>query len=76
MSENIDKSERFITIAEKRVNNAIKSISAIGNLSNKRNYIYNEKQVKKIISALRITVKDVENSFLAPDKKKSGQFKL
>ena len=76
MSEKIDKSERFIALAEKRVNNAINSIKAIGNLSNRRNYLYEEKQVKKIISALRITVKDVENSFLAPDKKKSGQFKL
>ena len=76
MSEDIDKSERFIRIAEKRVNNAIKSISAIGNLSNKRNYIYNENQVKKIISALRSTVKEVENAFLTPDKKKSGQFRL
>ena len=38
MSENIDKKERFITIAEKRVNNALRTINAIGNLSNKRNY--------------------------------------
>jgi len=76
MSENIDKKERFITIAEKRVNNALRTINAIGNLSNKRNYEYNEKQVKKIISALRSGIKDIENSFLAPDKKRSGQFKL
>ena len=48
MSENIDKSERFIRIAEKWGNNAIKSISAIGNLSNKRNYIYNEKQLRRL----------------------------
>lgn len=76
MNENIDKKERFVTIAEKRVNNAIRVIKSIGNLSNKRNYSYDEKQVKKIISALRSTVKEVENTFLVPEKKSSGQFKL
>jgi hypothetical protein len=76
MNENIDKKERFVAIAEKRVNNAIRAINSIGNLSNKRNYSYDEKQVKKIISALRSTVKEVENTFLVPEKKSSGQFKL
>lgn len=72
----IDKKERFRSIAEKRVNNAIRVIKSIGNLSNKRNYSYDEKQVKKIISALRATTKEVENTFLVPEKKSSGQFKL
>ena len=74
--ENVEKKERFKSIAEKRVNNAIRVIKSIGNLSNKRNYSYDEKQVRKIISALRSTVKEVETAFLVPEKKSSGRFKL
>jgi hypothetical protein len=76
MNDNLDKQEKFKRLAEKRVNNAIRVIKAIGNLSNKRNYSFHEKQVKKIVSALRRNVKEIENAFLVPEKKNSGQFKL
>ena len=39
MSEKIDiKREKFKKFAEKRVTNALKAISLIGNLANKNNY--------------------------------------
>ena len=76
MIERTDKREKFIHLAEKRVNNAISVMKSIGNLSNRRNYEYDEKQVRKIVSALRKTVKELEEIFLMPEKKSSGQFKL
>ena len=44
---------KFVKIATKRVNNAIKSIHLIGNLSNKSNYDYTEEDVEKIFKALQ-----------------------
>jgi hypothetical protein len=76
MSDNVDKSRKFVELAEKRVNAAIKSIKSIGNLANKRNYVYDDAQVKKIIRALRGTVKEIETAFLTPERKKSTGFKL
>lgn len=37
------KNEKFIRLAEARVNSVIQKIQLIGNLSNKRNYDYSEK---------------------------------
>jgi hypothetical protein len=57
------KRKKFVELAEKRVINALKSISLIGNLANTNNYKYNEADVKKIIKALSDEVKEVESRF-------------
>lgn len=44
--------EKFISLAEKRVQKALQAISVIGNLSNKSNYSYTEEDVKQIKKAL------------------------
>ena len=43
---------KFKLLAENRVNNAIKYIQLIGNLSNKSRYSFNEEQITTIFSAL------------------------
>ena len=48
--------EKFVRLATKRVNNAIKSINLIGNLSNKSNYDYSQKDVDKIFKALQVEI--------------------
>ncbi|MAZ25121.1 MAG: hypothetical protein CMK41_04990 [Porticoccaceae bacterium] len=45
--------ERFIKVGERRVNNAIKAINLIGNLSNKANYEYSSAEIKKIEKVLK-----------------------
>ena len=57
------KRKKFVELAEKRVNNAMKNISLIGNLANKNNYKYDDEDVKKIFKALSDEIKDVENRF-------------
>ena len=57
------KRKKFVELAEKRVINALKSISLIGNLANTNNYKYNEADIKKIIKALSDEVKEVESRF-------------
>ena len=57
------KRKKFVELAEKRVINALKAISLIGNLANTNNYKYNEADIKKIIKALSDEVKEVESRF-------------
>jgi ABC-type Fe3+-hydroxamate transport system substrate-binding protein len=57
------KKEKFKLLAEKRVNNAIKQLELVGNLSNKNAYSYDDAEVKKIINTLKAEVKRVENRF-------------
>lgn len=67
--------EKFIEIAEKRVNKAIKSLRLIGNLSNKSNYKYEAEDAQKILKVLDKELRDVKNRF---DAEQSGEqeFKL
>ena len=68
MSRDETKHDRFVRLAESRVNNAIKSIELIGNLSNLNNYDYTEKEAKKIVSALKKTLDNVEKKFMTSSK--------
>ena len=45
--------EKFVRLATKRVNGAIKAINVIGNLSNKYSYDYTDEDVEKIFEALQ-----------------------
>ena len=71
MSES--KREKFIRLAELRVNNALKHIKLIGNLANTSNYEYDASDYQKIIRTLRKAVGDTEKRFQG---KKVDQFKL
>ncbi len=68
--------EKFIRLAEKRVNNAIKAINLIGNLSNKSNYSYSEADLDKIFSALNSEMKDCRAKFKNSVKDKKNNFSL
>jgi len=57
------KNEKFQRLAEKRVNETIKKIELIGNLSNKRNYQYTEDDINKVLKALKNALKDLEQKF-------------
>ena len=62
MSREKDR-EKFVELAENRVNRAIKDIKLIGNLSNRSNYSYTDKDVKVIYSALKKALEDVKSRF-------------
>ena len=68
------KKEKFKELAEKRVNNAIKNIQLIGNLSNTNNYDYNEEEVTKIFKSLKEELQLAETRFKISNKKST--FKL
>jgi hypothetical protein len=55
--------EKFVDLAEKRVNKAIKDIQLIGNLSNRSNYKYEEEDVRAIFTALERELKRARERF-------------
>jgi ABC-type Fe3+-hydroxamate transport system substrate-binding protein len=73
---NRDKSAKFVELANKRVNRAIKDIKLIGNLSNRQNYEYSEDQAKKIVKALQGEVEALKQSFSSNEESSQNVFKL
>ncbi|MBO6518552.1 MAG: hypothetical protein JJ973_00810 [Rhodospirillales bacterium] len=55
--------QKFVNLAEKRTNNAIKQIRLIGNLSNKSNYDYEKKHVDAIFKRLNFEINEAKKRF-------------
>ena len=58
-----DKRAKFVELGEKRVANAIKALRLVGNLADRNNYHYSERDALDISRALRAEVNDVANKF-------------
>ena len=70
------KKNRFITLANNRVNKALKQINLISNLSNKNNYEYTKDEVKQVIEALENEVKKCKDSFEKQLKETKKEFSI
>lgn len=71
-----NKSEKFVELANKRVNKAIKDLRLISNLANKKNYEFSEEQASKIVRTLHKEVESVKQAFLVAKEVEQGEFKL
>lgn len=69
-----NKREKFINLAEKRVNSAIKNIRLIGNLSNRKNYDYTDMHAKEIINALENEIKELKRRFSSKSSNNGNEF--
>lgn len=69
------KHEKFCRLAENRVNNALKQIELIRNLSSKSSYEYTQQEANAIIRALKQAVGEVEKAFSADSKAKRFSLK-
>ena len=69
-----DRKSRFEKPAEKRVNNTLKCIQLIGNLSNKSNYEYSQDDVAAIFRAIKQELHIAESRFKS--NQKNNKFKL
>ena len=58
-----NKRQRFIRVAEKRVQNAVDSIRKISQCSNRRMYEWDEKQLKTIWDALESELRKCRDGF-------------
>lgn len=68
--------EKFVVLAEKRVNRALKDIQLIGNLSNRSNYSYTEQDAAKIYKALKAAIDDMKSKFDSKGSIVKDEFKL
>lgn len=68
--------EKFVELAEKRVTRTLKDIRLIGNLANKSNYSYTDKDVQKITSALESELKTMRKKFESSGTDSEAIFKL
>jgi len=58
------KRDRFEKVAVARVNKVIKDLKLLGNCSNRNNYDYSEKDIRKIFSAIDNEVKKMKTKYL------------
>jgi hypothetical protein len=75
MSREKDR-QKFVELAEKRVNKTLKDINLIGNLSNKSNYSYKNEDVRMIYNVLKKALDDMRAKFDSKGSNKNEIFKL
>ena len=71
-----DRREKFVDLAEKRVNKAIGQIRLISNLSNRSNYSYTEADAAKIYRALKKSLDEMKALFESKGANSNNTFKL
>ncbi len=71
-----DPRARFIDLANRRVNRAIKDLRLVGNLSNRRVYKYDDADAKKIIRALQAEVDVLKARFRGDSDDDGSLFSL
>lgn len=70
------KREKFVELAEARVNRAIKDLQLIGNLSNTSAYEFTEADIRKMFSAIQKATEVAKARFARDGDAGSGEFKL
>lgn len=68
--------EKFVQLAQARVNKALKDIRLIGNLSNRSNYDYTDDDVTKIFKALNEEIAACKKRFDTKKKNETTNFTL
>jgi hypothetical protein len=71
-----EKREKFVRLAEQRVNRALREIRLIGNLSNRAAYESTDDEVKKIFRALQKEIEAAKARFGDADAGPGSNFKL
>lgn len=71
-----DPRERFVSLANKRVESAIQQLRLVGNLANRKNYEFTDAEGKKIVRALQTALDDVKERFRGDEHRSSGTFRL
>jgi len=71
-----DKSTKFIELANKRVNRAIKDIQLVANLANRTNYEYTDEQSRKICKVLQLEIDQLKQAFSTTGESQKSEFRL
>lgn len=70
------KREKFVELAEARVNRAIKDLQLIGNLSNRSAYEFSEADIKKMFAAVQKALDTAKGRFARDGEAAGGEFRL
>ena len=62
--------ERFVKVAESRVNRVLENLESLGKCSNKRNYEYSDDDMKRIFTEIEKKTKEVKGLFQETTKDK------
>lgn len=68
-----EKHDKFIELAEKRVNTIIDKIDTLENLSNKNQYEYTQAEIDKMFKSIEEALANAKESFITKNK---GRFKF
>jgi hypothetical protein len=71
-----EKREKFVRLAEQRVNRALNDVRLIGNLSNRGAYSFTDEDVKKIFKTLQKELDQAKARFSDAENASGGDFKL
>lgn len=71
-----EKRDKFVELAEARVNRAMKDLQLIGNLSNRSAYEFSEGDIKKMFSALQKALDNAKARFSKNGDGGGGEFRL
>jgi hypothetical protein len=70
------KREKFETLVERRMTNALQQIKLVGNLSNNSAYEWTDRDVKKIVKALDDAITELKQRFKNPKGTRRTEFKI
>lgn len=71
-----DKRAKFVELANKRVNAAIKAVRLVGNLGNRSNYEYTEEDARKMMRTLQKELDAAKAKFGDGSDAVGGEFRL
>ena len=71
-----NKRQKFVDLAEARVNKALKDIQLIGNLSNRSAYEFGDGDIKKIFTTLQKALDGAKGRFAKEGDAGGGEFRL
>ena len=57
---NETRRERFVRVVERRVNILLKNLDSLGKCANKKNYEYNEKDIRKIFAEIDKKTREIK----------------
>lgn len=71
-----NRRQKFVELAEARVNKTLKNLQLIGNLSNRSAYEYSEVDVRKIFARLQHGLDAAKGRFARKNANPDGEFRL
>jgi hypothetical protein len=63
--------ERFVRIAERRVNRVLNDLDSLGKCSSCKNYEYSDEDVRKIFRVIERKVREIKSSFKESSKNRN-----